>query len=165
MNIGEIYNIANGLNLRQKSIERLIYITRKNNDRTFLMDSNHRPILQVSPMITGKTGTKQLVTIFKDIGLYNMLLDRYDEKKKVWVFLGFTNRSKIIKTEIEKNGYSKPITFAEAVIIALVNFKNMITKVQLDEVLHTKFMENETELEPIEDIISKLNELDNICSK
>lgn len=164
MNIGEIYNTANKLYLRKKSIDKLMVIVRNNIDHSFFL-SNNKPLLSISPVITGKSGNKQLVQIFKSIGLYNMVLDGYDEIAKTWSFMAFSNRSKLLKTVVNKYGYSKPITFSEAIIIALVHFKNIIENIKHEETEHIKFMLSETELEPTKDIMQNLTKLDKLMAK
>lgn len=162
MSITEIYNTLNEMDLGEKSMKRLAHIVQNNTDRSCFLNGGMLPIAEVSPVITGRMGTKQLTKAFKLIGIYNLVLDCYDPQLKVWHFCAFTNRCKLLRLPVKRVEFGKPITYEEAVAVAFIRCKEQIEKMHVDEQTHTTFMVTEIELEPTNQIHQKLNELSEV---
>lgn len=165
MDIQQIYNtLFNELDLGEKSIKRLAHLVQNNTDRSCFLTSDHRPVTDVSPVISGRMGTKQLTKAFKTIGIYNLVLDRYDPQNKIWYFCGFTHRCQLVNVTVARHLFNKPLVFEDAVAVAVLQCQKHVVQMQTDEVLHTTFIESEIELEPSESMCCKLNELNTIAN-
>ena len=163
MSLTDIYNTLNELDLGKKSIQRLAHLVQNNTDRSCLMNGGLLPMFEVSPVITGRMGTKQITKAFKTIGLYNLVLESYNEYDKVWHFCAFTNRCKLLRISVKRNEFNKPITYIDAVAVAFVRCQERISQMKVDEDTHTTFIASEIELEPLNHVHEKLSELTNIA--
>lgn len=160
MDITQVYNdLSRELDLGEKSIHRLSHLVQNNTDRSCFLIDGHHPVTSVSPVISGRLGTKQLIKAFKTIGLYNLVLNHYDTKNKIWHFQGFTTRCQILNIEISRHRFDKPLVFEDAVALALLECKTHIEKMKSDEIAHSAFMASEIELEPSKNIRAKLNDI------
>lgn len=162
MSITDIYNTLNDMDLGEKSMKRLAHIVLNNTDRSCFLNGGLSPIAEVSPVITGRLGTKQLTKAFKAIGIYNLVLDYYDAQLKVWHFSAFTNRCKLLRIQVKRSEFGKPITYEDAVAVALIRCKQQVAQMQVDQETHTAFIASEIELEPTNEIRNKVNELTDV---
>lgn len=165
MNIQQIYNtLFNELDLGEKSIKRLAHLVQNNTDRSCFLTTNLKPVTDVSPVISGRMGTKQLAKAFKTIGIYNLVLDRYDTQNKIWYFCGFTKRCQLVRLEVARNLFTKPLVFEDAVAVALFECQKYVDKLKSEEDSHSAFIESEIELEPSESLCCKLNDLNTMAN-
>lgn len=165
MDILQIYNtLFNELDLGAKSIKRLAHLVQNNTDRSCFLTSDHRPVTDVSPVISGRMGTKQLTKAFKTIGIYNLVLDRYDHQKKIWYFCGFTQRCQLVNVSVARHLFEKPLVFEDAVAVAVLECRKYVSQMKTDEISHTAFIASEIELEPSESMCCKLNDLNTMAN-
>ena len=159
MAIADIYNTLDEMDLGEKSIKRLAHLVQNNTDRSCFLNGGLMPITDVSPVIAGRMGTKQLTKAFKATGIYNLVLDYYDQESKTWHFCAFTNRCQLLKIAVRRNEFEKPLTYEHAVGVAFVRCKEQVERMRTDEQTHTTFIASEIELEPTNQIHNKLNEV------
>jgi hypothetical protein len=129
--------------VNQSVLKKVLDIVKNNPDQNMRVASYVNTEREVSLYLLALPKFKQLVVALKRLSIHNIVCMSYDPAGKEWRFKAFSSKGRIFNTKVKRDECDSPLTYEEAVGVALIKLYNNIIAYRGSVQDHTTYLHDE----------------------